>query len=291
MLKRKSEAIVSVLMPVYKPNEIWLRKVLASLQAQTLSAWKLVLCLDGYDADTLASVSVAKSMIPYEEKLHVVTGDKAGITGTLNRGLLICDTPYIARVDSDDILLPTRLQEQYSFLEASPEHVACGMQIRYIDDNDVIGREVTIGYPLKHFSILLTGAFFNNPVAHPSLFMRTKVVQSIGGYRYSQCAEDYDLVSRLAVEGLVANLPTTGIFYRVHNAQITRVTQPSRWELLSIRRTFLSQAIRRNYLCIFLSFVPFILFMLGPKAELVLRRSSSALSRLSSSTLSYLKGL
>ena len=56
-------AQISVLMPVYQPNQAWLRATIGSLNLQSYGDWQLVLSLDGDDAATVAAAHVVKETL------------------------------------------------------------------------------------------------------------------------------------------------------------------------------------------------------------------------------------
>ena len=80
---------VSVLMPIYRPNEEWFCLAIKSLLNQTYTSWKLILSLDGSDEQTLQAANMASKLI---ENLVIVNGERSGIVGALNRGLRVSDT-------------------------------------------------------------------------------------------------------------------------------------------------------------------------------------------------------
>ena len=43
-----------------------------------------------------------------------------GVSNTINKALSIIKTPYVVRVDQDDVNLPHRIEEQIAFFEKNP---------------------------------------------------------------------------------------------------------------------------------------------------------------------------
>lgn len=58
------------------------------------------------------------------------------MTRSLNKGLQLARDEYIARIDADDIMLPTRLAKQVEFLDANPEIAVVGSHLRLIDEEE-----------------------------------------------------------------------------------------------------------------------------------------------------------
>jgi glycosyltransferase involved in cell wall biosynthesis len=259
-------------MPVYKPNLLWLKEAMYSLNTQTYGDWKLVLSLDGYDPDTLIAGEVAANILKDCQKLVVVRGPRSGISGALNRGLEACNTKYVARLDADDICRPSRLELQLQLMENDSSLIACGTQIRGIDSTGNPLSTKLYSYPRNPMMTLLVGAIFNTPIAHPVLMFRTKQALKIGGYRPLPCMEDYDLISRLSLRGNITNLSGFGLNYRVHNAQHSRQVRPLRSHLLKARCRFIVALLKKQPAASCLIILPLLLYAIGPLGEYRLRR-------------------
>jgi len=269
---------ISVLMPVYKPNPAWLRATIDSLNAQTYPHWQLVLSLDGNDPATLDAVDVAKDSLAMGQRLIVVRGERSGITGALNRGLALCNTPYTARLDADDLCRPNRLFLQWQLLEQETMLVACGMQIQGIDANGNPVNKRMHKYPTTPITTLLVGAIFNTPIAHPALMVRTNEAQVVGGYNPLPCMEDYDLMARLSSRGCLTSLAEVGLDYRIHTEQHSSKIRPRRSDLLAVRLKFLQQLRQRKPVASALMILPLLLYGIGPWGEYRLRKMAGGLA-------------
>ena len=90
-----------------------LAEALDSLYAQTYHNFKIILCDDGSSDDTYA---VAKQYADAHDNIVLVRNEKnMGLNYTLNHCLEYADTEYCARMDGDDISLPTRFEKKSSF--------------------------------------------------------------------------------------------------------------------------------------------------------------------------------
>lgn len=253
----------------------WLEATLLSIAYQSFQDWQVVLSLDGNDGQTSEALRLTSSIIQPSDKLIIVKSRRAGIVETLNKGLLACNTAYTARLDCDDICTNSRLYEQYHFLESHPHSVACGTQIELVDEEGIILHQKRRHYPLTNFQTVATGAFFNTPIAHPSLMFRTKAVVAIGGYRNMQHMEDYDLIARLSAVGDISNIPSVGLLYRVHPAQVTQSNTPSRLNLLRARSIFLKRLVHISPFYLLFCVIPFLFFLIGARNERKLRKGAS----------------
>lgn len=180
----------------------------------------MIVVLDGSNVLTRAIVS---GLSEGSQSIRVVSTPGVGLGRALNLGLSQVETPFVARMDADDVCLPTRVEKQIQFLEAYPEVVAVGSWVMLIDeDGDPIGP--AFDRSTSHEDILdallcrrggVTG------ICHPSVMMRTEAVRKIGGYRDVKMGEDIDLFLRLAEVGRLANIPEILLQYRVHAKSIT----------------------------------------------------------------------
>src|SRR5574344_639787 len=107
---------ISVVMPVYNTDETFLRESIESILNQSFKDFEFIIINDG-------STNNAEDVIlSYkDERIRYYKNDiNLKLIKTLNRGLLLAEGEYIARMDSDDISLPTRFQTQVEFLGKNP---------------------------------------------------------------------------------------------------------------------------------------------------------------------------
>lgn len=202
---------ISVLMPVYN-SELYLREAVDSILNQTFSDFELLI-ID--DASTDQSVAIIQSYTDARIQL-IVKPKNTGYTNSLNYGLTIARGKFIARMDSDDISLPTRFEKQIAYLEAHPDVALCGTQYQ------IIASEKTSKHPITHSAILvklLEGCF----IAHPTVMINNSFLRQ-NNLSYdvdAEPAEDYDLWSRIVFLGKVSNLDEVLLLYRVSVNQVS----------------------------------------------------------------------
>lgn len=132
----------------------------------------------------------------------------------------------LARMDADDIALPTRFERQIDWLHQH-DLAACGTQVRYFPQEDV--REGAIAYQAWLNSLttpqdIARDVFVECPIAHPTLMIRRAAFDRIGGYRDSDWPEDYDLVLRLWAGGhVLGNVPEVLLNWRERAERLSRV--------------------------------------------------------------------
>lgn len=205
---------VTVLMPVYN-GERYLREAIDSVLCQTFRNFEFLIINDG---STDGTVGIVNSFT--DPRIRLVHNEtNLGRCATPNKGLDMAQGEYIARMDCDDISLPTRLEKQVDFLNANPDVGLCGTWIRLF-----MGAENIIEYPLTHDAIkcqLLLGC----QLAHSSVMLRKNVFTDHQLYYDVNCklAEDYDLWTRSSYVTHLANIPEILVKYRWHTEQISQV--------------------------------------------------------------------
>ena len=207
---------VSIIMPVYN-TALYLREAMDSMLSQTFTDFELIVLND-------CSPDNAEEILDTYDDPRIVRykGEKnVGLSNVLNIGIEMARGKYIARMDSDDISLPNRLQVQVDYLEAHPEIdlVSVGIQL-FGDKEEIWVRE-------QDFEELKICALFYSPVLHASSMWRKDAFEN-QGLRFRQemvPSEDYDLWTRALVKGLrLVNLPEVLYQYRIHGTQATSQT-------------------------------------------------------------------
>ncbi|MEG1729900.1 MAG: glycosyltransferase family 2 protein [Bacteroidaceae bacterium] len=110
--------IVSVLLPVYNAGG-YLKDSVMSILQQTYKSFELLILDDGStDGCTAFLKDINDNRIRLIKRNH-------NYISTLNYGLSIARGQYIARMDADDKMFPTRLAEQVNVLNENPDVVIC----------------------------------------------------------------------------------------------------------------------------------------------------------------------
>ena len=189
---------VSVLMGV-RDGAAWISRAIASVLGQTLTDLELVVVDDGSTDATAALLAGVR-----DPRLVIERQARAGLTAALNRALGRARAPLIARLDADDVALPTRLERQRAFLQGHPEVGLLGTAARVVDE---AGRDVEITRPPEDDLGIRRALIRRNPFVHSSVMARRALVVSVGGYDLSfPVAQDYDLWLRLSAATRMANL-------------------------------------------------------------------------------------
>ena len=206
-------ADVTVLIPCN--NIRFLEEALASIKSQSLQPKLVLVILNGEARNTNTEILSKLTLLLMCETQFIIS-ERDGIVPALNLGLTVANTKYIARLDSDDLMLPNRLENQINFLEDHPDVVAVGGQVL-----DYENRKVRFLYPTEH-SKINTALYRFTGLPHPGVTYLLSFVKRVGSYSQKfEHVEDWDLWVRLSRVGKLANLSVPVIYYRSHELQVT----------------------------------------------------------------------
>jgi len=199
-----------VLLPVYN-GERYLAQAIQSILEQTFENFDLLIIDDGSTDRTLGIIKEFN-----DPRIRVFNNEKnIGLIGTLNKGIALASTRYIARMDCDDWSASDRLAKQLNFMEEHPDVGLCGSWIKAIRES---GEEFLI-YPTTNADIRCH-MLFASALAHPAVMIRRAMLtknhlEYSASYIY---AEDYELWSRCMDYCSLANLPEPLLNYRTHQS-------------------------------------------------------------------------
>ncbi|MFQ6113124.1 MAG: glycosyltransferase family 2 protein [bacterium] len=190
---------VSVILPVYN-EEKWVSSAINSILNQTLADFEFLIINDGSQDNT---EEVVRSFS--DSRIKLINNEKnLGLAQALNKGLFMALSSYIARIDADDLALPTRLEKQVKFLEENPEVAVLGTAAYH---NDEIRKEKFIRIPPTDDHEIKSEMVKYVPLEHSSIMARTSVLKEMGGYDdHYDDIEDLELWIRIGRENKLANL-------------------------------------------------------------------------------------
>jgi len=204
---------VSIVMSAYN-CESFLKQALDSIMNQSYTEFELIL-ID--DASTDSTKIIIQNFAGKYSRISAIYNDvNQGLTANLNTAISLAKGEYIARMDADDISLPSRIQKQIKFLDEHPEIDLVGSAAYDINE---YGEEIQLRQsPNLHDDIiaLLPKA---NPITHSTVMFRKESFASIGYYNEAyRTTQDYDMWFRAAGKGLkFHNLQEILLKYRMDN--------------------------------------------------------------------------
>ncbi|HEY0008787.1 MAG TPA: glycosyltransferase [Tepidisphaeraceae bacterium] len=203
---------ISVIMSVYN-GEKYLAEAVDSVLNQTFKDFEFIVIDDGSKD---GSVAMMEQYAKRDSRIAFKTHANKGLTATLNDCLKTARGPLIARMDPDDVSLPTRFEKQVAFLNEHPDVVNVGSRVILIDPFGTPYQ--TTDHPLTHDELdrdLLRGLGW--AIVHPVAMMRKSTLDQLGGYNEKyRTSQDMELWLRMAEVGKLANIAEPLLHYRQH---------------------------------------------------------------------------
>lgn len=215
MPSTNNQPIITVLMTVYN-GEKYLKYSIESILSQSFKDFEFLI-ID--DCSTDSSVQIIRS---YDDQRIVLHHNEVNIgqTKSLNVGLNLAKGRYIARIDSDDLSFPPRLEKQLDYIVKHPEYAVVGTSGILIDH---LGKKIgTHRVPTNYSEMLVQLFLVSSPMIHVSVLMNKEIICSVGGYNeWFKISQDYELWSTLIRRDYkIGNIPDILVAYRIHGQSI-----------------------------------------------------------------------
>ena len=209
-------------MSVYcKEKPEYFRQAIGSMLNQTIPTNDFVIVCDGPLTVELNEV-INDFVKTYPNLFSIVRlENNQGLGNALNAGLKNCKNELVARMDSDDISLPTRCEEQLSMFERNVDLALCsGTIAEFSEDIENINGLRTL--PLNHPEILKFSKI-RCPMNHVAVMYKKSAVEDAGSYIEIPRAEDYYLWVRMLMKGYkAANTKNILVYVRIGNGMYKR---------------------------------------------------------------------
>jgi len=213
--------LVSVIMAAHIVDD-YIDEAISSIINQTYTNIELIIAANGSDC-TRVSEYISEIIIRLKtDKIRILTTPIGQLGNALNQCIASSRGSLIARMDSDDVAYPKRIEEQVSFLMKNKLDMV-GSQLRLINQS---GLEIGFQrYPLERRKINNLLPFFNC-FAHNTVLIRREILINARGYCGGFNTEDYDLWLRLRRMNIRwENMNNVHLDYRIHDAASRRRRQ------------------------------------------------------------------
>jgi glycosyltransferase involved in cell wall biosynthesis len=220
-------------------EDSFLDAALESLARQTFDDFEIVLVENG-STDRVAAI--VRRWEKREPRLRAFRIDRLPLAQAHNFAARQARAPFLARLDADDVALPTRLELQHRALTSEPELALVGSAVEVIDAS---GQKLcTIRYEQGDAELRRALCSYC-PFVHSATMVRADAFWAAGGYRQGlNLSEDYELHTRLAEHGRIANLGVALVQYRIHDNSLTSRT-PQRMAMTHLCVVAAQEARRR----------------------------------------------
>lgn len=188
--------LLSIVVPCYKTDRVYLRELLDSVLAQSYDNWELLLMDASPEWDAVANLATAA----HDERVRrIELPGNGGIVVNTNAGIQQATGDYIAFLDHDDILEPDALFRYVAALnkgakDERPQVLFC--------DEDMFQKTGEWGQPVFKTKLNVDLLYSHNCVTH-FLMVEKALIDRIGVSPEDVAgAQDYDLTLRCLAAGV-----------------------------------------------------------------------------------------
>ncbi len=170
------------------------RTALDSILTQSLHPDEVHLIQDGSVSEELSKL-VNSYIESFPCVKHLIVEQNSGLAHALNFSILNTTSKYYARMDSDDIAHPQRLEKQVAFLNAHPDVDILGSWALEFEEDPLTEKGFVRQLPTES-SEIESMFHYRNPFVHSAVVFRRSVFAKIGLYNVNFLDEDLELWSR-----------------------------------------------------------------------------------------------
>lgn len=230
---------ISVIMSVYN-GEAYLEEAIESVIKQTFKNWELIII---NDCSTDSTGEILARFASKDERVKVYPNEvNLRLPTSLNKAISLSCGKYIARMDADDICLPDRLEKQYKFMEENSDVALSSCRFMTVKNGVYASGGAGGRCDNKALRAML---LVSNPILHPGIIAKAKVMKSFNYDTTLTCTEDLELWTRMAMKNQkIEILPECLLIYRLHDKQITSTTlERQHTEVLKIQRKYYAELV------------------------------------------------
>ncbi len=205
---------ISVVMSLYN-SEKDLVSAVNSILGQTFRNFEFIIIDDG---SVDRSVEIIEAFT--DPRIRLVCQTNHGLNYSLNKGARLARAPLIARMDPDDISLPSRFEKQIIMLSAQPNVGLVSTFFTHMEDATE-EKGVTLAFPFKSLDVKRS-FYMVNSIAHGSAMFRKAIWEAVGGFdpKY-QPPDDFHFWTKIAGVADIAIIPESLYWYRVNPKGMT----------------------------------------------------------------------
>ena len=190
-----SMSLVSVIMSIYNEPCSYIEEAVKSILNQTLEDLEFIIV-----NDNPARKDIGDYILSFKDsRIRFIQNDQnIGLAESMNKAVRLAQSPFLARMDADDISLPSRLEKEYDILNKKSFDLVFSDYL-YIDKDSIPIASSPHPYytPEKLPEIILT----KSVIHHPTVMMTRAIYDKVGGYRNFPCAQDADMWLRMLYAG------------------------------------------------------------------------------------------
>lgn len=239
--------LISIIVPAYNA-ESHIKEAIESVLNQTYENLEIIVVDDGSSDKTS---EIIKS-IQDPRVVYFYQGNQ-GQSAARNTGIKATKGKYVAFLDSDDLFLPEKLEEQIGFLESHPDCEVCYCKIYHFYNKET---EKLFYNPIESHSGFIFDKLLERNFINPlSVVLRKEILTKYGGFKndWRRCDEQYLWLKLAFHQVKFCYLDKVLAYYRIHQkslsgqAQYLKETAEKTLELLDLVKSWLKPEERKRY--------------------------------------------
>ncbi|MBZ0204512.1 MAG: glycosyltransferase [Ignavibacteria bacterium] len=214
---------ISVLMPAYNCGN-YIAASIKSILNQTFSSFELIIVDDGSTDNTEQIIKGFN-----DARINYRKTENKGTSAALNYGLTLCNFDWVARIDADDLNIPSRLETQVNFLNNNQGYdVVSAWSVYFKDPGKILFvlKEPTLHEDIYDYLDL------HNPLNQSALIYRKDLIADEGYDESFTSSEDFELFHRIRSKARFCNIPRVLAYTRVRSGSRSDVQRTNLYEML-----------------------------------------------------------
>jgi len=237
-MNKKNIPQISVIMSIYSEPIEWIKDAIDSILSQSFRDFEFIIIND--NPTRKENLTILNKYIKNDNRIIIIKNKKnIGLTKSLNEGIKLAKGRYIARMDADDVSLPSRFEKQYNFMENHHNCIVCGTQINFIGD---LTKKTSLDWIKNESNDIKSQLALSTCFIHPTVLIRKNILteNEIFYDEFFEQSQDYKLWADLYTLGEFNNLNEVLLLYRKSSHQISTKKKHNQQKYSgTIRRRFI----------------------------------------------------
>ncbi len=205
----------SVLLSVYRNERVnFFIQAIDSLLAQTITPEQIVLVRDGTVYEEL-QIAIDRYVDDYPDLFtYLPLEQNGGLGNALRYGLPFCRNELVGRMDTDDISVSDRFEQQLAFMKENPDVDIVGGNIsEFVSEPTKIADYRVVPQTHEEISKLLQS---RSPFNHVTVMFKKSALEKVNSYESFYLFEDWYLWVKMYLSGAkFANINTVLVNVRI----------------------------------------------------------------------------
>jgi GT2 family glycosyltransferase len=243
---------VSILVTSYNTKAVYIAECLDSIRSQEGYFGMEIVWINDGSTDVNSQVlerilNKFENACRFCKVVYRRMAENRGQGACSNDGVLLCSHEIVFRMDSDDIMMPNRIQTELDFFDRHPDATLIGSNVQMFHTNE--NNEKIMRGPTSLPASITWEEYKRSKshwiMAHPAICFKRSAVLEIGSYNNTQMCEDLEMELKVLKRfGKIYNIQECLVQYRIHPEQVTFQGKSSTPYWINYRNQMIEDIIR-----------------------------------------------